>query len=292
MIATPRPFLSGPLPLAFAHRGGSKERPENTLAAFEAAVQLGYTYLETDAQLTRDGVVLAFHDESLDRVTDLVGPVGDRTLEEVRRADAGYRFSPDGGRSHPFRGIGVTVPTLEEALTAFPAARFHIDAKTEEVVAPLATLIERLAVHDRVCIGSFSDRRLRRFRRLTGGRVCTSMGKRAIATARLSSLFGRMRGAGAGCVEVPTTQAGIRIVDRTFLRAVHRAGLQVHVWTVDDRARMEWLLDLGVDGIMSDRPSLLREVLQARGLWAGPEAGGQRDLNPRPPDPQSGTLTS
>ena len=292
MIATPRPFLTAPLPLAFAHRGGSKERPENTMAAFQAAVELGYTYLETDAQLTRDGVVLAFHDESLDRVTDLVGAVGDRTLEEVRRADAGYRFSLDGGRTHPFRGTGVAISTLEEVLTALPTSRFHIDAKTEEVVAPLATLIERLGVADRVCIGSFSDRRLRRFRRLTGGRVCTSMGKRAIATARLSSLFGRMLSAGAGCVEVPLAQAGIRIVDRVFIRAVHREGLQVHVWTIDDRAQMERLLDLGVDGIMSDRPTLLREVLQARGLWAGAEMGGQRDSNPRPPDPQSGTLTS
>lgn len=292
MIATRRPYLVTHGTIGFAHRGGSKERPENTLASFGAAVELGYSYLETDAQLTRDGVVLAFHDESLGRVTDLVGAVADRTLEEIRRADAGYRFTPDRGRTHPYRGTGLTIPTLAEVLDAFPSARFNIDLKTDQVVAPLAALIERLGVADRVCVASFSDRRLRRFRRLTGGAVCTSMGKRAIATARLTSLLGRVRAQGADCVQVPTSQGGVRIVDRRFVLAAHRQGLQVHVWTIDDRPRMERLVDLGVDGIMTDRPTLLREVLQARGRWAGPEVGGQRDSNPRPPDPQSGTLTS
>ena len=292
MIAAHRPYLTTPGPLAFAHRGGSKERPENTMASFAAAVQLGYLHLETDTQLTRDGVLLAFHDETLDRVTDLHGPVSDHTLAQVRRADAGYRFSTDGGRSHPFRGTGVTVPTLEEVLLALPDTRFNIDAKQPEVVAPLAALIERVGAADRICIGSFSDRRLRRFRRLSGGRVCTSMGRRSITAARFTSLAGRMPAFGADCVQVPASQWGVRVVDRAFVRAAHRGGLQVHVWTIDDRATMERLLDLGVDGIMTDRPSLLREVLQARGQWAGSEAGGQRDSNPRPPDPQSGTLTS
>ncbi len=292
MIGTPRPYLTTHGTIGFAHRGGSKEHPENTLVAFAAAVELGYTYLETDAQLTRDGAVLAFHDESLDRVTDLVGAVGDRTLDEVKHADAGYRWSPDRGSTRPYRGTGVTIPTLEEALLAFPHARFNIDLKTEEVVAPLALLIERLGVHDRVCVASFSDRRLRRFRRLSGGEICTSMGKRAIASARLTSLTGRMRAQGADCVQVPVSSSGVRIVDRAFVLAAHRQGLQVHVWTIDDRPRMERLIDLGVDGIMTDRPTLLREVLQAGGRWAGPEVGGQRDSNPRPPDPQSGTLTS
>ena len=292
MIASHRPYLTTSGPLAFAHRGGSRERPENTMASFAAAVELGYLHLETDTQLTRDGVLLAFHDQTLDRVTDLSGPVAGHTLAEIRRADAAHRFSPDGGRSHPFRGTGVTVPTLEEVLLAFPATRFNIDAKQPEVVAPLAALIDRLGAQDRTCIGSFSDGRLRRFRRLSGGRVCTSMGRRSIITARLTSMAGRMPTLGADCVQVPTAQWGVRVVDRAFVRAAHRGGLQVHVWTIDDRAEMERLLDLGVDGIMSDRPTLLREVLQGRGQWAGSEVGGQRDSNPRPPDPQSGTLTS
>ncbi len=292
MIASHRPYLTSDGPLAFAHRGGSKERPENTMESLTAAVELGYLHLETDTQMTRDGVLLAFHDETLDRVTDLHGPVSEHTLAEVRRADAGYSFSLDGGRTHPFRGRGVTVPTLEEVLLAFPATRFNIDAKQERVVAPLAALIHRLGADDRICIGSFRDARLRRFRRLSRGRICTSMGRTSIIAARLTSLAGRMPALGADCVQVPTAQWGVRIVDRGFVQAAHRGGLQVHVWTIDDRPTMERLLDLGVDGIMSDRPTLLREVLQARGQWAGAEMGGQRDSNPRPPDPQSGTLTS
>ncbi len=292
MPGSERPYLTAPGTLAFAHRGGSLEHPENTMVSFQAAVDLGYLHLETDTQITRDGVLLAFHDETLDRVTDLTGPISGRSLEEIRHADAAHRFSQDRGRTHPLRGRGIGIPTLEEVLLAFPHTRFNIDAKTSRVVAPLAELIERLGAADRICIGSFSDRRLRRFRHLSGGRVCTSMGRDAIITARLVSLAGRMPAFGASCVQVPTSQWGVRVVDRAFVRAAHRGGLQVHVWTIDDRAGMERLLDLGVDGIMSDRPSLLKEVLEARGQWAGAETGGQRDLNPRPPDPQSGTLTS
>jgi glycerophosphoryl diester phosphodiesterase len=238
------------------------------MAAFAAAVELGFTHLETDVQLTRDGVLVAFHDEVLDRVTDGHGRIAALTLAEVSRADAGYRFSPD-GTGFPCRARGLSVPTLEEVLTAWPRMRVNVDAKTEATVAPLAAVIQRLGAEDRVCAGSFSDRRLRRFRRLSGGRVCTSMGSAAIAAARLASLAGRMPSLGADCVQVPAAHHGVRIVDRRFLAAAHGAGLQVHVWTVDDRATMERLVDLGVDGIMSDRPTLLRDVLICRGLWAG-----------------------
>jgi glycerophosphoryl diester phosphodiesterase len=292
MIASERPYLRAGGTLAFAHRGGSLEHPENTMVAFGSAVDLGYLHLETDTQLTRDGVLLAFHDQTLDRVSDLSGPVSGRTLGEIRRADAAHRFSLDGGRTHPLRGTGIGIPTLEEVLVSFPQTGFNIDAKTSRVLVPLAALIERLGAADRICIGSYSDGRLRRFRRLSGGGVCTSMGRDAIVTARLTSLAGRMPAFGADCVQVPVSQWGVRVADRAFVRAAHRGGLQVHVWTIDDRAEMERLLDLEVDGIMSDRPALLKEVLQARGLWAGAEMGGQRDLNPRPPDPQSGALTN
>ena len=292
MIGAQWPYLRAGGILAFAHRGGSLEHPENTMVAFQSAVDLGYLHLETDTRLTRDGVLLAFHDQTLDRVSDLSGPVSGRTLGEIRRADAAYRFSHDGGRTHPLRGTGIGIPTLEEVLVSFPQTGFNIDAKTSRVLVPLAALIKRLGAADRICLGSYSDGRLRRFRRLSGGRVCTSMGRDAIVTARLTSLAGRMPAFGADCVQVPASQWGVRVADRAFVRAAHRGGLQVHVWTIDDRAEMERLLDLEVDGIMSDRPTLLKEVLQARGLWAGAEMGGQRDLNPRPPDPQSGALTN
>ena len=268
-----RPYLDSPAPFGIAHRGGSKEHPENTLEAFQAAVDLGYRYLETDAQLTRDGVVVAFHDEVLDRVTDLVGRVADHSLAQVRRADAAHRFSLDAGRSFPLRGRGVRIPTLEQVITAWPDVRINVDAKTEAVVGPLVALVARLDAWDRVCVGSFSDARLRRVRRLSGGRLCTSMGRGAVAAARTASLRGRFPTLGGDCAQVPVRQWGVRVVDEAFVRAAHRAGVQVHVWTIDSRSEMGRLLDLGVDAIMSDRPSLLRDVMLRRGVWRDPTAG-------------------
>jgi len=237
------------------------------MTAFAAAVELGYRYLETDAQLTRDGVLLAFHDETLDRVTDLSGRVSELTLAEIKRADAAYRFRPEPGPGFPLRGRGIEIPTLDELFEAWPLARFNIDAKTDPVVRPLASLIERRGVVSRVCVGSFIDPRLARFRHLTRHRVCTSMGRSAVAAARLASIAGWMPRLGAGCVQVPVEQWAVRIVDRAFVRAAHRGGLPVHVWTIDDAAEMRRLLDLGVDGIMTDRPTVLRQVLLERGSW-------------------------
>ncbi|MGA8014544.1 MAG: glycerophosphodiester phosphodiesterase [Candidatus Dormiibacterota bacterium] len=286
--ASRRPYLDIRTPIAFAHRGGSKERPENTMDAFQAAVDLGYQYLETDAQLSRDGVLLAFHDEVLDRVTDLSGRVSELTLEEIKRADAGYRFSADTGGHFPYRGRGVRVPSLEEVLTAWPQVRVNVDAKTDPVVVPLVRLVARLDAWDRVCVGSFLDRRLLRLRHLSRGRICTSMGRGAVAAARAASLGGWMPALGGDCLQVPVAQWGVQVVDWRLIRAAHRAGLPVHVWTIDDRSEMGRLLDLDADGIMTDRPSLLREVMQRRGVWGGrSEAGGQRDSNPQSADPHS-----
>jgi glycerophosphoryl diester phosphodiesterase len=260
------PFLREPGPIAFAHRGGAGEAPENTLAAFEIAVTRGYRYLETDAHITRDGVLVAFHDDRLDRVTDRTGAIAQLTIEEVETADAGYRFSRDGGGSFPFRGRGIRVPRLEELLVSWPEVQINIDPKADACVGPLAALLDRLAGWKRVCVGSFSDRRLRRIRQLGRGRACTSMGPRAVALARLAASSGLMPRLGADCIQVPTRRGPIPIVTPRFLDAAHRAGLPVHVWTVDDEAAIEQLLDLGVDGIMSDRLELLARVFAHRGL--------------------------
>jgi glycerophosphoryl diester phosphodiesterase len=261
-----RAFLNGSTTIAFAHRGGGGEAPENTLPAFEAAVAMGYRYLETDVHLTRDGVLLAFHDSSLERLTDRAGSIGDLSLAEVREADAGHAFSLDGGLSHPFRGKGVVVPTLEELLTRWSDVFINIDAKADNTVAPLVDLVTRLDAFNRVCIGSFSDRRVARIRALAGGRICSSMGQVAAGMAYVASRAGRMPRFHADCLQVPQRWGRLRI-DRRFVNAAHRAGLQVHVWTIDDEAEMEFLLDLGVDGIMTDRPRILKRVLEARGLW-------------------------
>ncbi len=260
------PYLDQRGPIALAHRGGAGEAPENTLEAFEIAVTLGYRYIETDAHLTRDGVLVAFHDERLDRVTDRVGAIAELTISEVEAADAGCMFSLDGGTSFPFRGRGVRVPRLEEILVRWPAARVNIDPKSDACVEPLALLLDRLDAWERVCVGSFSDRRLQLIRAHGRARACTSMGPRAVATARLAGTFGRMPRLGADCLQVPIAQGRVRIVTRRSVQAAHRAQLAVHVWTVNDEPTMQELLDIGVDGVMSDRIHLLRDVFERRGL--------------------------
>ncbi|GAA4987279.1 glycerophosphodiester phosphodiesterase [Kitasatospora paranensis] len=252
------PFLDQPGPLAFAHRGGDLGHPENSFAAFAAAVALGYRYLETDVHATRDGVLVAFHDSRLDRVTDRTGAVADLTWETVGRARI--------GGTEP-------VPLLEDLLDAFPGARFNVDVKAAPAVGPLVEAIRRTNAWDRVCVGGFSDSRLAAVRAGAGSRLATSLGPREVARLRLLSLAGPVlsgrRAAFAGvCAQVPERHRGVRVVDRAFVRAAHRLGLQVHVWTVDDPARIRALLDLGVDGIMADRIDVLRDVLAERGCWS------------------------
>lgn len=270
------PFLDHPGPIAFAHRGGAGDAPENTLMAFEIAVTLGYSYLETDAHLTRDGVLVAFHDGRLDRVTDRAGAIAELAIADVEAADAGYMFSPDGGRSFPFRGRGIRVPRLEDVLVRWPDVRVNIDPKADACVLPLAALLDRLSAWDRVCVGSFSDRRLRWIRELGRGRACTSMGPHAVALARIAAAFGRIPRLGADCLQVPTQRGPLPIVTERFVAVAHRAGLPVHVWTVNDEPTIDRLLDLGVDGIMSDHLRLLLDVFrrhrQASAGGAGPVA--------------------
>ncbi len=267
-----RGFLDHPTPIAIAHRGGSDDLPENTLPAFDAAVALGYRHLETDAHVSSDGVVFSFHDHILDRVTDHGGRIVDRTAAEIMEADAAYHFSLD-GKTYPLRGTGVGIPTMEQVLTRWPGVCINIDAKSDGVVEPLVDLLRRLDAFDRVCVGSFSDERLRRVRRLSDDAVCTSMGPTSIAAAWLASRSGHMPRLGADCLQVPVRARRLVVVDRHLVDAAHLADLQVHVWTIDDAEQMVALLDLGVDAIMTDRPSLLRDVLLSRGEWHGTSPG-------------------
>lgn len=246
------PFLDWPYPIPFAHRGGAAEAPENTMAAFSAAVALGYRYLETDVHVTADGVLVAFHDHTLDRVTDRRGRIAELPWCYVRQATV----------------QGEPIPLLEDILGTWPEARVNIDAKHDAAVPALVDAVERTQAHDRVSLGSFSTRRVQRLRRLTGGRVCTWLGSTAIALLRLNSLGIPLPGFPAMCAQVPVARGRVTVLDRRFIDAAHRRGLPVHVWTVNERAEMERLLDLGVDGIFSDRPSELKAVLVERGLWA------------------------
>lgn len=256
------PFLDAPTPIVVAHRGASGEAPENTLEAFAIAVEQGCTYLETDAHVTKDGVVVAFHDHRLDRATDRRGTIEALTIAEVEQADAGYHVPA-------FRGQGVKVPRLEEVLTSWPDARVIIDPKTDSATDPVCALLHKLDAWDRVCVGAFSDRRVKRVRQLSGGRACTSMGPAATATAVIAAATtGRMPRLGARCLQVPECQYGVRIVTEQFVNAAHAARLPVQVWTVDDPKTMQRLLDLGVDAIMTNRPRVLFDVLAARAAGA------------------------
>jgi glycerophosphoryl diester phosphodiesterase len=247
------PFLDWPGPLAFAHRGGASEVPENTMPAFEHAVRLGYRYLETDVHVTADGVLVAFHDDRLDRVTDRTGVIAELSWREVRQARVDGR---------------EPIPLLEDLLTAWPEVRINIDPKQDAAAEPLAAAILRTGATDRVCVGAFSDKRVARVRSLTGAALCTSMGPREVARL-VSASRGGPGGSGirSPCAQVPPRQGRVAIVTRGFVEVAHRQGVQVHVWTVDDRAEMTRLLDLGVDGIMTDRPQVLKELLVERGAW-------------------------
>jgi glycerophosphoryl diester phosphodiesterase len=246
------PYLDHPGPIAFAHRGGAGEWPENTMRAFAHAVSLGYRYVETDVHATADGAVVAFHDDALDRLTNQTGRIADLEWARVGSARVG----------------GEPIPLLEDLLRTWPHLRINIDAKHDAVVRPLLNVIERMGAHDRVCVASFSDRRLVGVRRLSGGRICTAAGPRTIARVRMAGYGCPTGPIAAACAQVPTNYGRVPLVDARFVAAAHRRRLPVHVWTIDDADEMERLLDLGVDGIMTDRPAVLKEVLQRRRQWS------------------------
>ena len=244
-------FLEHDGVLAFAHRGDGEAAPENTAAAFESAVMQGYRYLETDVHCTRDGVLIAFHDDRLDRVTGESGIIRELNYPDVARARVMGR---------------EPIPLMEDLLGEFPDTCFNIDPKSDTAVGPLIEAIKRTQAHDRVCIGSFSDRRLRWLRSALPT-VCTSMATLETTRARLSSIglpIGSLR---AACAQVPVTWNGIKVIDHRFVQAMKTRGLQTHVWTVNELQEMHRLLDLGIDGLMTDRPAVLKEVLLARGQW-------------------------
>ena len=253
----PSGFLDHPRPLAFAHRGGASHYPENSWPAFEHAVRLGYAYLETDARATADGTVVAFHDKTLDRVTDGSGRIAEQTTAAVAAARI--------GGTEP-------IPLLADLITAWPDVRFNIDVKHEPVIGPLVGVLRATRCWDRVCLTSFSGRRLEATRRLLPRPVCSATTPAGIGAIRaglpVATLAARFAARSVQCAQIPFSMATSR-----FIEHAHAAGLQVHAWTVNDPAVMTSLLDLGADGIMTDRTETLRDVLVARGQWQPRIAG-------------------
>jgi glycerophosphoryl diester phosphodiesterase len=248
-------YLDAPWPLAFAHRGGAADGDENTVAAFERAIALGYRYIETDVRCTSDGVAVVFHDGKLHRLAGQQGLISELTWNDVCTIRVG--------------GAQV-VPKLDDVLDAWPQVRFNIDAKAAPVLAPLAGAIRRAGAIDRVLVAAFNDARLRWIRRELGPRLATSMGPAEVLRLRLASVAGRgMLGLtpGVPAVQVPVRFKVVPVVDRRFVRYAHQLGLQVHAWVIDEPDEIDRLLDLGVDGIMTDRIEVLRDVLRGRGLW-------------------------
>ncbi len=256
------PYLQREAPLRLAHRGSRVLWPENTHHAFDAAVGLGYTYIETDVRVTRDGVVVVFHDERLERLTNGTGRVADWDWDDLRHLDAAYNFSPDGA-SFPLRGTGIAIPRLDDTFGAFPDAHFNIDLKAKRSEWPVADVVVRMKRHESVLVGGFVDSRTARFRRITHGQVATSAGSAAATAMYAASRIGRTGSRKFDAYQVPAASRGMA-VDEKFVDAVHASDSHIHVWTVNEAAEMHRLLDLGVDGIVTDRPDVLNEVLEER----------------------------
>jgi glycerophosphoryl diester phosphodiesterase len=251
-------FLDAPTPLAFAHRGGAlladNEGIENTTLAFQNAVDLGYRYLETDVHTSLDGVVYAFHDVELTRMTGTVSAFRDLDSDGIDAIMVGGR---------------EPIPRLAHLLATFPEARFNIDVKADDAVDPTLAVLRQADALDRVCLTSFSADRLRRLR--AGAPTvptCFSPGEIALlrfAPFRWLQSYGRRHG--GACVQVPLRSGRVTVATPELVRRAHAIGIPVHVWTIDDPAEMRYLLDIGVDGLMSDRVDVLRDVLRERGEW-------------------------
>ena len=261
-----RPYFGKERPIAFAHRGGAKVWPENTIFAFERAQEIGYRHIETDVQLTKDGQLVVLHDAQLDRTTDGFGFVADKTMDELRRLDAGYRFSKDSGHSFPFRGQGIVLSTLEEVLVACPLLKFNIEIKPSapECAEMVRDVIFACGAQERVLVASAQTVQVQRFRALNTG-VCTSAGQREIVEFySRAKLRGLPKFLPYDALQVPASHASLTVVTPRFVTQAHERGVQVHVWTINDSAHMRELLDMEVDGLMTDYPERLLHVCDMR----------------------------
>ena len=248
------PYLDNTSPIAFAHRGGTSAAPENTLRAFDHAVSIGYRYIETDVHSTRDGKLVAFHDNDLQRTCNKAWRIEETDWSVLSTARI------DG--TDP-------IPLLEELLTLWPDIRINIDCKSDAAMQPLIETIRRTNCIDRICVGSFSDKRLRHIRSQLGAGLCTSMGPLEVARLVLSSNTGLPISPSrhALIAQVPVRQGPIPVLTQRSIARAHNLDIQVHVWTIDDPRHIGQLLDMGVDGIMSDDTRALKDVFLARSIW-------------------------
>ena len=265
--ARAHPFFTGgsaaARPLVIAHRGGAGLWPENTLYAFERAAEMGADVLELDVRSSADGELVVFHDSTIERTTDGAGRVAAKTVAELKRLDAGYHWTRDGGKSFPFRGRGLGVPTLREVFECLPTARFNIEPKDEApgTVVRLCRLLRERGMNERVVVGSFRQAVIDEFRRACP-EVATAAGPAeagkflALYQAGLAASFSPAMQA----LQIPEYAGGVRVVTPEFVAAARGRNLQVHAWTINDEAVMRRLIEAGVDGIMTDYPDRLLAV--------------------------------
>ncbi len=267
--AAPESFYAAdlPHPLVIAHQGGDGLWPGNTLFAFQRAAELGADVMETDMHQTKDGVLVFSHDETVDRISNGTGRIKDMTFAALKQLDAGYRWSRDGGKTFPYRGMGITYPSVVEVFEAMPEMRFNIDMKQTDppLYDAFCQLIRSQTMEDRVVAASFHDTNITAFRQACPG-VTTAAAQNETRDFVLLNFIAlpRIVSPKYQAFQVPLERAGIPIVTRGFIRAAHERGVRVDVWTIDDAAEMRRLIEMKVDGIITDRPDLLLEVLGRR----------------------------
>lgn len=246
------PFFQGYEFYGFVHRGGDEVKSENTFEAFQHSSDMGFVYMETDVQSTKDGYVVIFHDANLKRMAGLNKKVKDLTLEEIKSIDL-----IDGGK----------IPLLSETLENFPDLKFNIDIKTEDAVEEAVKIILSMNCLDRTCLASFSSKRLKKIRFLAGSGVCSSSGQMDIFRMVCRSYGINIKSSDGDCAQIPRKQWGIPILTDRFLKIAHEENKFVHIWTIDDKTEMLELIDLGVDGLMTDKPSILKQAMIERGIF-------------------------
>ncbi|MGI8495910.1 MAG: glycerophosphodiester phosphodiesterase [Pyrinomonadaceae bacterium] len=250
--------------LVFAHRGGGGLYPENTLEAFEDSAKLGVDVLELDIHATSDGKLVVLHDSAVDRTTNGRGRVSEMTLENLKKLDAGFQFSPDGGKTFPYRGRGITVPTLEEIFNAFPKIRFNIEPKqqTPSITQPLCSILRERKMTDRVIVGSFRQEVIDKFRAECPEVATSASPKEAVQfLAMYKTGLSDAYAPPMQALQIPENLGYLNVVSKHFVETAHRLNLKVHVWTINDPTDMQRLIEAGVDGIMTDYPDRLLNLL-------------------------------
>lgn len=253
-----------PYPLVIAHQGGDGLWPGDTLFAFEQAAVLGVDVLEMDLHITEDSVLVISHDETVDRTTEGAGVIEDMTLAEIKALDAGYDWSNDGGQTFPYRGMGITIPTLEEIFQTFPEYHMTIEIKKTEnsMAVPFCEMIRSYGMQDKILVASFLDERMSEFRQACPEVATSSARQETTIFVLLSKVFlGRLYSPYFYALQVPEESSSITVMTSQFVRAAHERNLRVEPWTIDDPEQMETYIEWGVDGIITDRPDLMLEIL-------------------------------